>query len=55
VARTIVLMWALRFLYLCGVDPVRLHRWYYGPASSPAPDETRPAPMSFPEPPVRPD
>jgi rSAM/selenodomain-associated transferase 2 len=33
VARTIVLMWALRFLYLCGVDPVRLHRWYYGPAS----------------------
>ena len=30
VARTIVLMWTLRFLYLCGVGPDRLHRWYYG-------------------------
>lgn len=29
-ARTIVLMWALRFLYTCGVSPARLHRWYYG-------------------------
>ncbi|MGH7334436.1 MAG: TIGR04283 family arsenosugar biosynthesis glycosyltransferase [Candidatus Rokuibacteriota bacterium] len=31
VARTIVLMWTLRFLYVCGVSPARLHRWYYGP------------------------
>lgn len=30
VARTIALMWALRFLYFCGVGPGRLHRWYYG-------------------------
>lgn len=30
VVRTIVLMWTLRFLYLCGVGPDRLHRWYYG-------------------------
>ena len=28
--RTIALMWLLRFLYLCGVSPARLHRWYYG-------------------------
>ncbi len=27
--RTMVLMWALRFLYVCGVPPARLHRWYY--------------------------
>ena len=27
--RTIVLMWALRFLYMAGVSSVRLHRWYY--------------------------
>ena len=27
--RTIVLMWALRLLYMVGVSPVRLHRWYY--------------------------
>lgn len=27
--RTMALMWALRFLYLCGVPPARLHRWYY--------------------------
>ena len=32
VARTIVLMWTLRLLYVCGVSPARLHRWYYGPA-----------------------
>jgi rSAM/selenodomain-associated transferase 2 len=31
VARTIVLMWTLRLLYVCGVSPARLHRWYYGP------------------------
>lgn len=30
VARTVVLMWALRFLYFCGVGPDRLRRWYYG-------------------------
>jgi len=27
--RTILLMWALRFLYMVGVPPNRLHRWYY--------------------------
>lgn len=26
--RTILLMWALRFLYWIGVSPSRLHRWY---------------------------
>jgi rSAM/selenodomain-associated transferase 2 len=30
VARTVVLMWALRFLYAVGVRPDHLHRWYYG-------------------------
>ena len=30
IVRTIVLMWALRILYFFHVDPVRLHRWYYG-------------------------
>jgi rSAM/selenodomain-associated transferase 2 len=35
ILRTILLMWALRLLYFCGVGPARLHRWYYGrpPAS----------------------
>jgi len=28
--RTILLMWTLRFLYFAGVQPARLHRWYYG-------------------------
>src|SRR5262249_9896303 len=52
VVRTILLMWALRFLYAVGVSPARLHRWYYGagrpaggaaPASRPAgaPERTR--------------
>jgi rSAM/selenodomain-associated transferase 2 len=36
IARTILLMWALRFLYACGVSPARLHRWYYGPAQQTA-------------------
>jgi rSAM/selenodomain-associated transferase 2 len=36
VARTVVLMWALRFLYFCGVGPDRLHRWYYGTAGGAA-------------------
>jgi rSAM/selenodomain-associated transferase 2 len=27
--RTILLMWALRFLHMVGVPPARLHRWYY--------------------------
>ncbi len=40
VARTIVLMWALRFLYACGARPDRLHRWYYG-ASTAVPSEAR--------------
>ena len=31
VARTIVLMWLMRFLYAAGVSPARLHRYYYGP------------------------
>ena len=35
VARTIVLMWTLRLLYVCRVSPARLHRWYYGPAQPP--------------------
>ena len=30
VVRTILLMWALRFLYMVGVRPARLYRWYYG-------------------------
>jgi rSAM/selenodomain-associated transferase 2 len=28
--RTIGLMWLLRLLYVSGVSPRRLHRWYYG-------------------------
>jgi rSAM/selenodomain-associated transferase 2 len=41
VARTIALMWLLRFLYFCGVAPERLHRWYYRstPAGRSAPAE----------------
>ena len=27
--RTILLMWVLRFFYMVGVPPARLHRWYY--------------------------
>ena len=27
--RTMALMWAIRFLYVCGVPPARLHLWYY--------------------------
>jgi rSAM/selenodomain-associated transferase 2 len=34
--RTIALMWALRFLYVVGVGPARLHRWYYGRPAPPA-------------------
>lgn len=30
VARTVLLMWALRLAYWSGVAPERLHRWYYG-------------------------
>jgi rSAM/selenodomain-associated transferase 2 len=37
VARTVILMWALRALYACGVGPDRLHRWYYGNAAPPGP------------------
>ena len=29
VVRTILLMWALRFLYMVGVPPAKLHHWYY--------------------------
>lgn len=32
--QTIVLMWALRFLYFVGVGPERLHQWYYRPLPS---------------------
>jgi rSAM/selenodomain-associated transferase 2 len=35
VVRTVVLMWMLRLLYLCGVDPARLHEWYYGAPPGP--------------------
>jgi len=28
--RTMALMWVFRFLYMVGVSPARLHRWYYG-------------------------
>lgn len=38
---TILLMWALRFLYFVGVNPYRLHRLYYG--HPPSDDSTRPA------------
>jgi rSAM/selenodomain-associated transferase 2 len=38
VARTIILMWTLRFLHLCGVDPARLGRWYYGAPPGNEPD-----------------
>jgi rSAM/selenodomain-associated transferase 2 len=34
VVRTVLLMWALRLLYACGVSPARLHAWYY-PARPP--------------------
>jgi rSAM/selenodomain-associated transferase 2 len=30
ILRTILLMWTLRFLYFVGVNPHRLHTWYYG-------------------------
>ena len=29
IARTILLMWTLRFLYFLGVSPARLVVWYY--------------------------
>jgi hypothetical protein len=29
IVRTILMMWALRFLYWLGVSPARLARWYY--------------------------
>jgi rSAM/selenodomain-associated transferase 2 len=29
IVRTVLLMWALRFLYWLGVSPARLARWYY--------------------------
>ena len=28
VLRTVLLMWSLRLLYVCGVSPQRLHHWY---------------------------
>jgi rSAM/selenodomain-associated transferase 2 len=53
VLRTIVLMWALRFLYVCGVGPDRLHRWYYGvPTDGPSsrPDGSAPVVLQCPLP-----
>jgi rSAM/selenodomain-associated transferase 2 len=47
ILRTILLMWALRFLYSCGVGPGRLHRWYYG--RPPAPGDA-PPPRAAPAP-----
>jgi rSAM/selenodomain-associated transferase 2 len=47
IVRTILLMWTLRFLYFCGVDPARLHGWYYGRprrVSSSMPPGRAPAP-----------
>jgi rSAM/selenodomain-associated transferase 2 len=44
IGRTILLMWALRLLYFCGVDPDRLHRWYYGSARAPHATATGPTP-----------
>jgi rSAM/selenodomain-associated transferase 2 len=35
VARTVGLMWLLRFLYVCGVSPTRLHDWYYPALAKP--------------------
>ena len=43
VASTVLLMWTLRLLYLCGVGPERLHRWYYG---TPGPAARREGPGS---------
>lgn len=37
IVRTILLMWALRFLFLLGVSPARLHHWYYGRLVAPSP------------------
>jgi rSAM/selenodomain-associated transferase 2 len=37
IVRTILLMWTLRFLYFCGVEPDRLHAWYYAPSQPEAP------------------
>lgn len=36
VLRVVLLMWALRCCYFVGVDPGRLHRWYYGQRPSAA-------------------
>jgi rSAM/selenodomain-associated transferase 2 len=41
VARTIGLMWLLRFLYSGGVSPERLHRWYYPELARPEPSAAR--------------
>ncbi len=38
VARTILLMWALRLCYACGASPARLHAWYYRAPAPPADD-----------------
>ena len=45
VARTIVLMWTLRFLYCCGVRPERLHRWYYPGRPLPGAQASSPSPF----------
>jgi rSAM/selenodomain-associated transferase 2 len=48
VLRTMALMWTLRLLHCAGVEPARLHRWYYGrrvdgsPGARRSPDSGRP-------------
>jgi rSAM/selenodomain-associated transferase 2 len=39
IVRTILLMWTLRFLYFCRVEPERLHAWYYAPGQPEAPPD----------------
>lgn len=35
VLRVVLLMWALRFCYVVGIGPERIHRWYYPSLGSP--------------------
>jgi rSAM/selenodomain-associated transferase 2 len=45
IGRTILLMWALRLLYFGGVDPDRLHRWYYRSVRAPDAGATATGPI----------
>jgi len=40
VLRTILLMWTIRLLYFVGVEPERLHQWYYRYLPSPGRGES---------------